>query len=696
MPKPVLSIGIIFKNEIRCLERCLTSLAPLRKAIPCEVVLADTGSTDGSREVAEKYADILIDFPWVDDFSAARNAVMDHCSGKWYLSLDADEWLAEDIKELLDFLRNGKSSAAYLIVRNYFNETVDDDYQDSILIRLLRMSTKIRFTGAIHEHWEFGPGTPVNRLSHTVLHHDGYIGLNDDRGKSKRLRNMALLKRELEKDPKNLRTILECLESSRPEPEHIEYVRMGIEGIDQHWDKWDWYGAAILRYAVFEADTKSLPELEEWIAKAKELFPKSFFTRVDVEGIAAIHSWQKKNYADCIKQCEEFLAALKEYRAGKGYRSDLVLSTLVLSVPDWERTIRGYLAKALLKEKKLEQALDTLETLDRGTVLDITKALQKLHTNTDEDTTPVLLRLFQRVNEDSAKAEELCLAFTQAATLAFSAERRKEEKERYVLRPSYSLYLPLVGKCEAGTAAAVMEAENVSEMEALLGKVEKWSDFPITALAEALKHGVSFPLPAMDLETMDALAIRLAGVDGAALAEVAVDKLDGRFRQLLWARSMVLAAVRNFNWKDIAQGQKLAQSFVKMENVFLPRCYMPEVLCEEYILLLPPIHRFGWYCGRALQALEAGDASSYARLLREGLKVCPEMKPMAEFLAEYTPQLQIPSKELTELADKVRGMLANFAPDDPAVAVLKQSPVYQKVAYLIEGIAAPVVGGLPQ
>ena len=52
--KPVLSIGMIFKNEIRCLERCMKSLESLRKAIPCELVMADTGSGDGSRAVAEK------------------------------------------------------------------------------------------------------------------------------------------------------------------------------------------------------------------------------------------------------------------------------------------------------------------------------------------------------------------------------------------------------------------------------------------------------------------------------------------------------------------------------------------------------------------------------------------------------------------------------------------------------------------
>ena len=101
----ILIIGIIFKNEIRCLERCVKSLQPLRDAIPCQLVMADTGSNDGSREVAEQYADICFDFPWINDFAAARNAVLDRCTGGWFMWLDADEWLDSDVSELLGFLK---------------------------------------------------------------------------------------------------------------------------------------------------------------------------------------------------------------------------------------------------------------------------------------------------------------------------------------------------------------------------------------------------------------------------------------------------------------------------------------------------------------------------------------------------------------------------------------------------------------
>ena len=106
---PMLSIGMIVKNEEKKLERCLTALQPLRDAIPCELVIADTGSTDGTRAIAERYADMVFDIQWTNDFSAARNAVMDRAHGTWYFTVDADEYLDADITEVVNFLTGPQS-----------------------------------------------------------------------------------------------------------------------------------------------------------------------------------------------------------------------------------------------------------------------------------------------------------------------------------------------------------------------------------------------------------------------------------------------------------------------------------------------------------------------------------------------------------------------------------------------------------
>ena len=83
----ILSIGIIFKNEIRCLERCVKSLQTPRETLPCQLVMADTGSEDGSRDLAAKYADAFFDFTSIDDFYAARHAVLARCTGLCFLGL---------------------------------------------------------------------------------------------------------------------------------------------------------------------------------------------------------------------------------------------------------------------------------------------------------------------------------------------------------------------------------------------------------------------------------------------------------------------------------------------------------------------------------------------------------------------------------------------------------------------------------
>ena len=121
-------------------------------------------------------------------------------------------------------------------------------------------------------------------------------------------------------------------------------------------------------------------------------------------------------------------------------------------------------------------------------------------------------------------------------------------------------------------------------------------------------------------------------------------------------------------------------------------------VCDENIHLLPPMHRFGWYCGKAFWALDAGDSATYVRLLRQGLESCTEAKLIVEFLLKQLEESQKiqATPELLALAEQVRILLAAYPADDPAVEALKQSAAYQKVAHLIEGPELGIHGGLPQ
>ena len=145
-------------------------------------------------------------------------------------------------------------------------------------------------------------------------------------------------------------------------------------------------------------------------------------------------------------------------------------------------------------------------------------------------------------------------------------------------------------------------------------------------------------------------------------------------------------------------GMALCRAFSEIERAFLPRYYADDLLSDENIHFLPPMHRFGWYCSRAFWAQDAGNTSMYVQLLRQGLEVCPEGKPMVEFLLrqlEESRKVQS-TPELLTLAEQVRALLAQYPADDPAVEALKQSAAYQKVAHLIEGPELGVFGGLSQ
>lgn len=737
MKNPTLSIGIIFKNDIRCIERCLKCLQPLRAAVPCELVMADTGSNDGSRKVAEQYADILIDFPWINDFAAARNAVMNRCSGEWYLSVDTDEYLREDIAELVQFLniKDSDDVCATVIVRSFNNYELTGTYSDLMAMRLARLSTGVRFKGTVHEVFDFGTDTIEGKaLNHVVLDHDGYVGFdqNSESGRAKIRRNVNLIRKELAKAPDNLLLHMQMIESSGSEPDYVDQLRQAVALVKAKKENWAKIGPPILRYAISAAKDRALLELDEWVEMVQEWFPSSMYTRLDVEWLLFGRSWLQKDYSSCVTSGERFLDAMEDFRAGKDPEARMV-STLQTATPFHEQQMKIYLSGAYCSRGGgMERALELLDSLDYsqldGSLLrDALKNLQEIHFRSNMDTTSLIRHIWDAAvepNPSHFQAGQRKEAFFNIASLTFTPQNQEsEEKHQEFRRHAYTLYLPLYGRCELGIAAKLLKMERPSEIERLLEEVDVWNMLPIQAVWYALKNGVELPLAGrpMQMEEMDHLIGRLAQ-DKGSFVPMALKALSGNFAQTLqslcWARGLALAALRTVEWgvgkipegsvitlsldgpaqpvEDVEERNlAVARAFARVEKAYLPVCYAPEMLKREALFMLPPLHRFGWYCAQAFQALDRGDQVGYVRLLREGLSICEDAKDIVEFLIDHIPetQSQAPSAEMAALANQIRSVLAQYSPDDPAVAALKQSEAYQKVAHLIEGLEPPVAGG---
>jgi hypothetical protein len=187
---PRLALVMIARDEARCIARCLESA---KRYVDTMIVL-DTGSTDDTVAIAERCGATVHHFTWRDDFSAARNAALDHSDADWNLILDADEWLADGADALAPALLPPTSVAAARFIGcvRIVNQGTDAQARKYIPRVLPR---GVRYEGRIHEQ----PVSPLpKQLLPLAVGHDGYAGAQLER---KAGRNDALLRAELAANP---------------------------------------------------------------------------------------------------------------------------------------------------------------------------------------------------------------------------------------------------------------------------------------------------------------------------------------------------------------------------------------------------------------------------------------------------------------------------------------------------------------
>ena len=114
-----LSGVVVAKNERDRIGRCLGSLLD----VCSEVVLVDSGSTDGTVELAAAMGARVLHQDWLG-YAAQKNLAIAQAAQPWTLLLDADEWLEPDAREtLVELFRSGQAERAdvwQLLRRTHF------------------------------------------------------------------------------------------------------------------------------------------------------------------------------------------------------------------------------------------------------------------------------------------------------------------------------------------------------------------------------------------------------------------------------------------------------------------------------------------------------------------------------------------------------------------------------------------------
>jgi tetratricopeptide (TPR) repeat protein len=216
-----LSVCMIVKNEADFLARCLKSIQPVAD----QIVVVDTGSDDGTREVATTFGATLIEVQWRDDFAWARNISLDHASSAWILWLDADDVVPHESLAKIEALKRSIPNRVYgLIVRNQRPNNTGTEF---VQARMFPNRPDIRFERKVHEQMmpsALRLGMTMEKTDVVVEHH-GYADPETLKHKSRR----------------NIGLMLQEYDSAHPDPVTAVEIADSFQLIDELTDAEKWY-----------------------------------------------------------------------------------------------------------------------------------------------------------------------------------------------------------------------------------------------------------------------------------------------------------------------------------------------------------------------------------------------------------------------------------------------------------------------
>jgi O-antigen biosynthesis protein len=197
-----LSLCMIVRDSSRTLPACLESIKPWVD----EMVIVDTGSKDNTPQIVEEFGARLFNFPWCDDFSAARNESFRHGRGDWLFWMDSDDTIPADCGRRLRELADGHHDPSVVgyVVQVHCPGEDDSDVTVVDHAKLIRNRGDLRFEGRIHE--QILPA--IRRCGGEVAWTDLYVvhsgsDHSQEAQERKRQRDLHLLHLELRERPEH-------------------------------------------------------------------------------------------------------------------------------------------------------------------------------------------------------------------------------------------------------------------------------------------------------------------------------------------------------------------------------------------------------------------------------------------------------------------------------------------------------------
>lgn len=272
-----ISVNVMTYNEERCIERCLASV----RALADEIIVLDTGSTDRTVEIVQHHFPEakIFQTKWQEDFSQARNLMVQYSTHDWIVQIDADEYLVDpplDLKALIQMFQHCPIQP--LVISPTIVNHDHSEFQHSK--RIFNKRSGLTYFGLIHEELRYDIEKRGTDLYHVMtelkLFHDGYTP-EVVQEKDKFSRNKALLERMIQVEPTNIRWYYflarEKFYLDEPLDEIIQLVNEGIRHKDVSPDLDHFHLACLILLATIYDRMGDAVQLKKVVEEIKTHYP---------------------------------------------------------------------------------------------------------------------------------------------------------------------------------------------------------------------------------------------------------------------------------------------------------------------------------------------------------------------------------------------------------------------------------------
>ena len=188
---------MMVRNEEQNLARCLDSVEGLAD----ELIVVDTGSTDGTQDLAARRGARVLPFDFTrTDFAAARNYAIEHAAGRWILVLDADEALDPAGIPLIEKLAARDENAGYFLERHNHSSDSQTSTTDYV-VRLFPNRTGYRYRGRVHETVDASILSAGGKLHKTGIRIEHNFSSDREQRRRKSHWYIGILREEITADP---------------------------------------------------------------------------------------------------------------------------------------------------------------------------------------------------------------------------------------------------------------------------------------------------------------------------------------------------------------------------------------------------------------------------------------------------------------------------------------------------------------